>query len=132
MAITLRQLESLVRIAEARARAALRAEVTVEDAEAAILIMNRSLEDVGIDVVTMKVDVDNIMTGKPKSMRDALAVLLDIIVELQKETGLVEVKAVLDEAERRGIRRDDGERYLAQLRREGSVYEPREGYVKKT
>jgi len=132
MAITLRQLESLVRIAEARARAALRAEVTVEDAEAAILIMNRSLEDVGIDVVTMKVDVDNIMTGKPKSMRDALAVLLDIIVELQKETGLVEVKAVLDEAERRGIQRDDGERYLAQLRREGSVYEPREGYVKKT
>jgi replicative DNA helicase Mcm len=132
MAITLRQLESLIRIAEARARAALRAEVTAEDAEAAIQIMNRSLQDVGIDLATMKVDVDNILTGKPKSMRDALAVLLDIIVELQKETGLVEVKAVLDEAERRGIRRADGERYLAQLRREGTIYEPREGYVKKT
>ena len=132
IAITLRQLESLIRIAEARARAALRTEVTAEDAEAAILIMNRSLHDVGIDVSTMKVDVDTILTGKPKSMRDMIQVLLDIIVELQKETGVVEVKAVLDEAERRGIPASECERLIAQLKREGTVYEPREGYLKKT
>jgi replicative DNA helicase Mcm len=132
MAITLRQLESLVRIAEARARAALRAEVTAEDAEAAILIMNRSLQDVGIDTSTMKVDVDTIMTGKPKSMRDALAVLLDVIFELQRETGMAELKAVFDEAERRGIPASECERLIAQLKRDGTVYEPREGYLKKT
>ena len=42
VAITARQLESLVRIAEARARVALRKEVVAEDAEAAIEIMKRS------------------------------------------------------------------------------------------
>ena len=50
VAITARQLESLVRIAEARARVALRKDVTAEDAEAAIAIMKRSLEEVGIDL----------------------------------------------------------------------------------
>ncbi len=50
VAITARQLESLVRVAEARARVALRKEVTAEDAEAAIAIMKRSLEEVGIDM----------------------------------------------------------------------------------
>ena len=50
VAITARQLESLVRIAEARARVALRKEVTAEDADAAIAIMKRSLEEVGIDM----------------------------------------------------------------------------------
>ena len=64
VAITARQLESLVRIAEARARVALRNEVTAEDAEAAIVIMKRSLEEVGIDLSNYKVDIDLIMTGQ--------------------------------------------------------------------
>ena len=73
VAITARQLESLVRIAEARARVALRKEVTAEDAEAAITIMKRSLEEVGIDLSSYKVDIDLIMTGRPKSIRDRLS-----------------------------------------------------------
>jgi len=44
IAITARQLESLIRISEARARAALREKILVEDAEHAIAIMKRSLE----------------------------------------------------------------------------------------
>jgi len=132
MAITLRQLESLIRIAEARARAALRAEVTAEDAEAAILIMQRSLQDVGIDTSTMKVDVDLILTGKPKSLRDGLQTLLQIIYELQRETGMAELKAVLSESERRGIPASECERLIALLKRDGTIYEPGEGYLKKT
>ncbi|MCS6788945.1 MAG: Minichromosome maintenance protein MCM, partial [Aigarchaeota archaeon] len=50
VAITARQLESLVRLAEARARALLRDAVTVEDAQAAIRLMKKSLSEVGIDV----------------------------------------------------------------------------------
>ena len=41
VAITARQLESLVRVSKLRARVALRKEVTAEDAEAAITIMKR-------------------------------------------------------------------------------------------
>ena len=132
MAITLRQLESLIRIAEARARAALRAEVTAEDAEAAILIMQRSLQDVGIDTSTMRTDVDIIMTGKPKSVREALQVILDVILELQRETGVAEAVLVKSEAVKRGVPAEDVDRLIAQLKRDGTIFEPRPGLLRKT
>jgi DNA replicative helicase MCM subunit Mcm2 (Cdc46/Mcm family) len=61
-----------------------------------------------------------------------LQVLLDAIYEVQRETGLAELNVVLDEAEKRGISRSECERLISQLKREGTIYEPREGYLKKT
>ena len=133
VAITARQLESLVRIAEARARAALRKEVLAEDAEAAIAMMKRSLEEVGIDLSSYKIDIDLIMTGKPKSMRDKLQIILSTMLEMEKETGMVEKVALLNELEMKyKIPKTDAERLIKQLLREGTIYEPREGYLKKT
>jgi replicative DNA helicase Mcm len=133
VAITARQLESLVRIAEARARAALRKEVLAEDAEAAINIMKKSLQEVGIDLSSYKYDIDLIMTGKPKSVRDKLQTILSTMIEMEKETGIVEKAALLNELETKyKISRNEAERLLGQLLREGTIYEPREGYLKKT
>ncbi len=133
VAITARQLESLVRIAEARARVALRKEVTAEDAEAAIAIMKRSLEEVGIDLSSYKMDIDIIMTGRPKSVRDKLQVILSLLIEMERETGMVEKAALVSELEEKHkIPRAETERMLWQLLREGTIYEHREGYLKKT
>ena len=133
VAITARQLESLVRIAEARARASLRKEVLTEDAEAAIAIMKRSLEEVGIDMSSYKIDIDLIMTGKPKSVRDKLQTVLSTLMEMEKETGIVEKTALLNELEAKyTITIGEAERLIAQLLREGTIYEPRQGYLKKT
>jgi replicative DNA helicase Mcm len=133
IAITARQLESLVRTAEARARAALRKEILAEDAEAAVAIMNRSLEEVGIDVSSSKIDIDIIMTGKPKSLRDKLQTVLSTIMEMEKETGMVEKVAILDELEAKyKISPVEADRLIGQLLREGTIYSPREGYLKKT
>ena len=133
VAITARQLESLVRIAEARARVALRKEVSGEDAEAAIAIMKRSLEEVGIDLSSYKVDIDLIMTGRPKSVRDKLQVILSVLMEMEKETGMVEKTALVNELElKHKIPRAETERMIWQLLREGTIYEHREGYLKKT
>jgi replicative DNA helicase Mcm len=133
VAITARQLESLVRIAEARARASLRKEVLTEDAEAAIAIMKRSLEEVGIDMSSYKIDIDLIMTGKPKSVRDKMQTVLSTLMEMEKETGIVEKTALLNELETKyTISIGEAERLIAQLLREGTIYEPKEGYLKKT
>jgi replicative DNA helicase Mcm len=133
VAITARQLESLVRTAEARARVALRNEVSAEDAEAAVAIMKRSLEEVGIDLSSYKMDIDLIMTGKPTSMRDRLQIVLSTLMEMEKETGIVEKVVLLSELEtKHNIPRGEAERLLGQLLREGTVYEPRENYLKKT
>ena len=133
VAITARQLESLVRIAEARARVALKKEVSAEDAEAAITIMKRSLEEVGIDLSSYKMDIDIIMTGKPKSMRDRMQIIISVLMEMEKVTGIVEKAALLSELEsKHKIPRSETERMIGQLLREGTIYEPREGYLKKT
>ncbi len=133
VAITARQLESLVRLAEARARSALRKEVSAEDAEAAVAIMKKSLLEVGIDLTSYKMDIDIIMTGKPKSMRDRLQIVLSTLMEMEKQTGVVERTAMLNELETQNrIPRAESERLISQLLREGTIYEPREGYLKKT
>jgi len=133
IAITARQLESLVRVAEARARVAYRKEILAEDAEAAISIMKRSLEEVGIDVSSHKIDIDLIMTGKPKSLRDKLQIVLGTIVEMERETGMVQRSALLEKLESEyEIVGPDAERLLGQLLKEGTIYSPQEGYLKKT
>ena len=133
VSITAGQLESLVRVSEARARAALRKEITAEDAEAAIAMMKRSLQEVGIDVSSYKFDIDIIMTGKPKSVRDKLQTVLSTLMEMEKETGIVEKALLLNELDiKYKVPRGEAERLLGQLLREGTIYEPREGYLKKT
>jgi len=95
--------------------------------------MNRSLEEVGIDVSSDKFDIDLIMTGKPKSLRDKLQTVLSTIMEMQRETGLVEKIALLNELEEKyKISTGEAERFISQLLREGTIYSPREGYLKKT
>ncbi len=133
IAITARQLESLVRTAEARARVALRKEILAEDAEAAITMMRKSLGEVGVDVTTGKTDIDLIYSGKPKSMRDRLQIILGTIIEMEKETGMVEKTALIDKlTKERDIDVQEAEKLLSQLEKEGTIYRPREGYLKKT
>ncbi|UCE44299.1 MAG: Minichromosome maintenance protein MCM, partial [Candidatus Bathyarchaeota archaeon] len=133
IAITARQLESLVRVAEARARVAHRQEILAEDAEASINIMKRSLGEVGIDTSSKKIDIDIIMTGKPKSLRDKLQTILGAMVEMERETGMVQRLALLEKLESEyEIVGPEAERFIGQLLKEGTIYSPKEGYLKKT
>jgi replicative DNA helicase Mcm len=133
VAITARQLESLVRVAEARARASLRDEVLAEDAESAIEIMRTSLEQVGIDLSSQKFDIDIIMTGKPKSLRDKLSVLLGLITSMEKETGMVDKARLLERLQAEyDILSGEAERLIGQMLKEGTLFAPRDGFIKKT
>ena len=133
VAITARQLESLVRVAEARARVALRNKVTHEDAERAIDMMKISLEQVGIDISSHQFDIDIIMTGKPKSLRDKLSIILGLITTLEKETGMVDKEQLLERLQTEyDILPGDAERFIGQMLKEGTLFAPRDGYIKKT
>lgn len=133
IAITPRQLEALVRLSEARARAFLRDKVTIEDARAVIRLMNASLQDVGIDTTTGKTDIDIIMTGKSKSLRDAMTLVRSAISELEKETGTVEeAKLYSTLSEKSGIEDDVAKKVVSQLLKEGLIYSPKPGHLKRT
>jgi len=133
VAITARQLESLVRLAEARARVALRDKVTLEDAERAIDIMTISLEQVGIDISSHQFDIDIIMTGKPKSLRDKLSIILGLITSMEKETGMVDKERLMERLQTEyDILAGDAERFIGQMLKEGTLFAPRDGFIKKT
>lgn len=133
VAITARQLESLVRLAEARARVALRDNVTLDDAEQAIDIMKISLEQVGIDMSSQKFDIDIIMTGKPKSLRDRLSIILGLITSMEKETGMVDKERLMERLQTEyDILSGEAERLIGQMLKEGTLFAPRDGFLKKT
>jgi replicative DNA helicase Mcm len=133
ISITARQLESLVRLAEARARVHLREEVTVEDAEAVIALYSRSLEQVGIDVTTGEVDIDILYTGKPRSLQMQLQKVLGAIGEMERVSGVVQDEDLFTALlEDHGIARSESARLIGVLMRDGTIYSPRPGYYKKT
>jgi replicative DNA helicase Mcm len=131
--ITPRQLEALVRLSEARARSFLRDLVEAEDARAIIRLMTLSLQDVGIDTTTGKMDIDVIMTGKPKSLRDKMQVVISTFVDLEKQLGIVEDATLYQALSRKvDITDDEARRLVDQLVKEGILYSPKPGHLKRT
>jgi len=130
--ITARQLEALIRLAEAHARMALRDKVTAEDAEEAIRLMKLSLQQVGIDSETGQLDIDLIMTGHSKSQRDKMEKILDLIDELGEDVDkAVPVSKLIERANVEGIDEEFVKRAIERMKKEGIIFEPRPGFVKK-
>ena len=127
ISITPRQLEALVRLAEAHAKMALRDYVTIDDALEAIRLMKVFLESVGIDVESGRLDIDVIMTGKPRSQQEKLLKVIELIQELEESEGCARIKELAARAKEVGISREALERILRMLKKEGSIYEPRPG-----
>lgn len=133
IAITPRQLEALVRLSECRARSFLRKEVTVEDTDAIIRLMTIALQDVGIDTTTGKMDIDVIMTGKPKSLRDRMQTILSTVAVLERETGSVQESKLFEELSKTAALPEAEARTLVnQLTRDGILYSPKPGHLKRT
>ncbi|MGC9009237.1 MAG: LAGLIDADG family homing endonuclease [Sulfolobales archaeon] len=120
ISITARQMESLIRLAEAHARMALKEVVDVEDAAEAIRMTLIMLSNVGIDIETREIDIDSIMTGKPLSRRKKIHEIEDVIKQITKTEGkpcasLNELKTRLQQS----ISEDEVERLVNMLYREG-------------
>jgi len=131
-AATHRQLEGLVRLAEASARVRLSDIVEVQDAERAIKLLKASLEGVVTDPETGKIDIDIITTGQTHSKIENIKTIIGIIKEKAKEMDLVPADEVLNEAEAAGIDKEKARALLSELDRRGEIYRPRHGFVKPT
>jgi len=133
IAITPRQLEALIRLSECRARSFLRDKVTVEDTDAIIRLMTISLQHVGIDTSTGKVDIDVIMTGKPKSLRDRMQTILSTVAVMERETGTVQESKLYEELSKTaGLSEGEAQTLVNQLIRDGILYSPKPGQLKRT
>jgi len=121
--ITPRQVEAMGRLCESRAKMRLHKEVDKEDAKDIINLYKTYLYKFGVDIETGKLDIDVIMTGKPKSQRDRLIKLLDIISELDKGQG-TSLEDILQEGEREGMDKNFIRRAIEEYKQKGDLYEP--------
>ncbi|MBT4870060.1 MAG: minichromosome maintenance protein MCM [Candidatus Diapherotrites archaeon] len=132
-AATARQLEGLVRLAEASARVRLKDIVEIEDAEKAIMLVKRSLEDTVVDPETGKIDIDIVTSGTTHTKQNAISTTLRIIKDAMSEgIDMVPIEQVVAEAMEKGVAEDKVMSALADLEKKGDIYKPRHHYVKPT
>lgn len=130
--ISARQLEALVRLSEASARARLDDRVTRKDAKKAIELLDYCLMQVGFDRETGKIDIDRIATGIAATQRSHIMVLKDIISELEAKLGkTIPIEDIVAEARSKGLDEDKVEESLERLKRAGDIFEPKRGFVSK-
>jgi replicative DNA helicase Mcm len=132
VAITARQLEAIIRLAESSAKVKLREEVLAEDARKAVQLQQTCLREVGVDPETGKIDIDIVEGRPPKSERDKLQRVVEEIKELQEEYGNKAPVSILTTnlIDQYGISEEKVKEMIKQLKNKGAIYEPAAGYVK--
>ena len=130
--ITARQLEAIIRLAEASAKLQLKEEVDAEDARRAITLQKKCLEAVGMDPDTGKIDIDKVEGRTPTSDRDRIKKVMDEIGVLEAEFVNVPVDILKEHlAENYEMSGEKVDAILKQLKGKGFIYEPRNGLVKR-
>lgn len=129
VAITLRQNEALMRLAEAAAKMRLSKKVEIQDAERSVDIMKFSIQQLGYDYETGRIDIDR-TEGVSASQRSKIHTILDIIDMLEKKIGKpVPKEEIIAAAEDQGLKVETTEELLRRLKSEGSIYEPKLNYI---
>jgi replicative DNA helicase Mcm len=129
--ITARQLESLVRLAEARARMALRSQVTKEDAFAAHRLMYASLNMVALDKTTGKIDIDRLVSKMSADQRGSTNIIIKAIHDLSPDgTSPVNRDDLVQRAVSMGLPKEKVEEMIEKLLKDGTLFAPKEGKIK--
>ncbi|MCC7576183.1 MAG: minichromosome maintenance protein MCM [Methanomethylovorans sp.] len=130
--VTARQLEALVRLAEASARVRLSNVVNMDDARRTTKIVYSCMKQVGVDPSTGAFDVDVIASGTSKSQRDKIKVLKEVIRQVggRHPAGKAPLEEIYAEAALEGIDRAHAEEMISKMRRSGDLMKPDHDSVK--
>lgn len=130
VSITPRQLQALVRLGEARARARLSNVVTKDDAKRVIDLMDHCLHTTYTDPESGKIDVEWVTEGISHSQREQRKQITKIITDLEREYGNeIPIEKILERAQEEGIPREKAEEGINAMRVEGLLFAPSAGVV---
>lgn len=130
--ISARQLQALIRMAEASAKLRLNKEVSLEDAKGAIEIMKYYLMQVGYDYESKTFDIDKATMGITTSQRSKIFLVRDTITELENRLGkMIPMEEIEKELEGK-LNKDEIEEAINKLNTQGEIFKPRRGYVGRT
>lgn len=107
--------------------------VQIEDAERAIKLVKKSLEETVTDPQTGRIDIDIVTTGVTQSKQNAISQVLQIIKE-QMGTGIdmVPYEEIVLKAMEKGIDEERVKAAIEELTKKGDVYSPRYHFLKPT
>ncbi len=131
--VTFRKLEAIQRLAEASARVRLSETIEREDIKRANRLVRKTMKDVGMDPDTGEMDVDIIETGTPKSQRDRIKSIRNLIERIQEDYDVgAPYDEVLERAEELNIDETKAEHEIEKLSQRGELYEPKDGFLRLT
>lgn len=128
--VTPRQLEAILRLAEAHARMHLRDTVTKEDFKVAISLLEYSLQRAAIDEEG-DIDVSILEVGQSSRRLKLKQRVLETIGKLEDSSDWGAPKEdVIEEVQQLGFKRVEIEEMLSELMESGEVYQPRGGHYR--
>ncbi|MCI4434689.1 MAG: minichromosome maintenance protein MCM [Thermoplasmata archaeon] len=128
--ITARQMEALIRLTQASARARLSNIATAEDAKRAIKIIQHFIEDIAT-TPEGTIDIDRVVSTIPSGERSKYETIMDIIKDLSTGKGYAGEDEIIREAKvRSGIDEHEVRKILNVLARDNLVYQPFTGRYK--
>ena len=135
ISILARNLDALVRLSESYAKMALRNKVLKEDVEEIIKLFKRYLKDTGYDETTGKIDMDRIFIGQSRSNLNKLETLMTRLKEISEENNwkalerdnVIQILELEESLDKKFI-----ENAIDELIKEGTLYEPRNNFIKFT
>jgi len=128
--ITARQLEALIRLSEARARARLSKKITRDDALRAIEILKYCMMQIGFDQETKQFDIDKI-SGVTASQKNKILLVKEAIVRLESRIGkLIPIEELAKEL---GEKMDIEliEEMVEKLAIAGDIFKPKRGFIQR-
>lgn len=128
IAITTRQVPSVIRLAEAHARIRLSDTVSPEDAKVAVEVLKRSLYGVAFDVETGRIDEDRIANKTCKQSRNFRDTLMRCVQDISSANQGYAKESMIDEMmQMKGYAIDKVAAGLVGLSREGVLTQPKDG-----
>jgi replicative DNA helicase Mcm len=128
--VNLRNMEAIVKLAEANAKIRLSETVEVEDLNVAKEIFMFCLKQVGMDEDTGIVDWSRTSEKIPMSKRGKLDRFIQIINELAEINEEIFYSSIKDEAKKNGIKDYEANMFLDELSTKATIFQPRKGIYK--
>jgi len=123
VSITPRQLEAVIRLSEASARVRLCKEISVEDVDRSISIMEHYLKSLCVDFETGKLDIDILTSGYSHTQQERMKTVVKIIRETCTSDKGAAFDDIITEAEIVGITPEKTEAALSRLKHENHILE---------
>ena len=127
--ISARQLQALIRMAEASAKIRMSDEVTKEDSQQAIELMRYYLQQVGYDYESKTFDIDKISGKFSSAQRSKIMLVKETITALESKMGKMIPREELEKELSEKMTKDEIDDAIEKLLRSNEIYRPKRGYI---